>query len=482
MSYGKVFLVGAGPGDPGLITVRAVELLRKADSVIYDRLVNPLLLEFTKPGCRLIYAGKKAGVVGIRQEEINKLILEEASISGCVVRLKGGDPYLFGRGGEEAEMLASNGIEFGVVPGITSAIGVPAYSAIPVTHRNFSSSLTIITGHEPGNISLPRLSREDLRRNTLAILMGNRDMSALVKRLFELGYDGETPVAVIVNGTYSTQETYVGTLSNIAEQDPIHDMNHPAMILVGNVVRAREKLLPLYMSIERKERIIYFSDYSDSGSPVLIKDHADAEIIRYSSYECEWINLDQVPLFLDRIKNSNRIIFSHGDVVKRFFQLLGESGVDLRDLPDEIIALPSGLSELRRHGITRCRKLIETDLPGGNDAKSLIVSGKTLENDDFPGTSENNIRITILRRKLKNLNELQIQQLNDSSKPSVVFPLFDLAKQIILEMDADSLKDRKLYVKDRKTMEILLARGLNPAMLQSDAGNDGSAAKGESND
>ena len=482
MSYGKVFLVGAGPGDPGLITIRAVELLREADSVIYDRLVNPLLLEFTKPGCRLIYAGKKAGIVGIRQEEINNLILEEASISGCVVRLKGGDPYLFGRGGEEAEMLASRGIEFGVVPGITSAIGVPAYSAIPVTHRNFSSSLTIITGHEPGNISLPRLSREDLKRNTLAILMGNRDMSALVKKLSELGYDNETPVAVIVNGTYSNQKTYVGTLSDIAMQDPIHDPDHPAMILVGNVVRVRERLLPLYMSIGRKERIIYFSDYSDSGLPVRIKDHAGAEIIRYASYECEWINMDQVPVFLDRLKNSNRMIFSHGDVVKRFFQLLGESGFDIRDLPDEILASESGLSELERHGITRCGKTVEVQVPDRHPARSLTVSGKTLEKDDFPETSRNSYTITVLRRKPKSLNELQIQQLNGDREASVVFPLFDLSRHIIPEMSIVSLKNRKLYVKDKETMELLSTMGLDPEMLQSDTGNTGSAAAGVSND
>lgn len=233
---GIVYLVGAGPGDPDLLTVKGLKLLRTADTVVYDRLVHPGLLKELREDADQIFVGKSSGRHCVRQEDINRLLVEHARLGRVVVRLKGGDPFVFGRGGEECLALASAGIPFQVVPGISSATSVPAYAGIPVTHRNVSSAFTVVTGHscreggDPDWISLARAG-------TLIILMGLRRLPTIAGILVDAGIDASTPAAVIASGTTNEQVVVDGTLENIGRRS--RHLASPATIIIGHVASLR---------------------------------------------------------------------------------------------------------------------------------------------------------------------------------------------------------------------------------------------------
>ena len=241
MRTGKVYLVGAGPGDPGLITVRGLQLLHSAQVIVYDQLVNPALLEETPSTAIRIFVGKQAGRHCIAQEEINQILIDHARLGHEVVRLKGGDPFVFGRGGEEAEALSDAGICFEIVPGVSSAVAVPAYAGIPMTHRKFASSFAVVTGHEAHKgKSAVDWGKLATAVDTLVILMGLHNLPAIVARLITHGRSPETPAAVIRRGTTSEQETVIGTLADIAEKSA--SLEAPALIVVGEVVELRNQL------------------------------------------------------------------------------------------------------------------------------------------------------------------------------------------------------------------------------------------------
>lgn len=244
MNKGKVYLVGAGPGDPKLITVRGLECLELCDVVVYDRLASPRLLRHVKPGTERIYVGKLPDRHTMKQEEINQLLVDLALQGKTVTRLKGGDPTIFGRVGEEAELLYDNGVEFEIVPGITSAIAVPAYAGIPVTHRDLASSLSIITGHESPD-KLDRSIHWDKVTNatgTLIFLMGVAKIGYIAEQLIKHGKPPETPVALVRWGTRVEQQTIVGTLATIEAIVKAANFQPPAVIVVGEVVLQRDKL------------------------------------------------------------------------------------------------------------------------------------------------------------------------------------------------------------------------------------------------
>ena len=241
MTIGKVYLVGAGPGDPGLLTVRGLELLRNIPVIAYDQLVNPALLDEARPQAIKISVGKRAGRHCIAQEEINSVLIAHVRLGRDVVRLKGGDPFIFGRGGEEAEALADAGVPFEIVPGVSSAIAVPAYAGIPLTHRSFASSFAVVTGHEARKAkSTVNWSNIATAVDTLVILMGRASLPLIVKKLIEHGRSAKTPAAVIRSGTTGDQETVVGTLENIADKSAV--IESPALIVIGDVVSLANKL------------------------------------------------------------------------------------------------------------------------------------------------------------------------------------------------------------------------------------------------
>ncbi len=238
---GKVYLTGAGPGDIELLTLKALKVIKRADVIIYDRLANPEILKEAKSGCEFVYVGKKEGNHTLPQEEINEVIYQKALQSETVVRLKGGDPFVFGRGGEEGLYLRERGVEFEVIPGITSSISVPAYAGIPVTHRGVAVSFKVITGHEAKGKKTSQIDWESLRSDdTIIFLMGLHNLSKISSKLIEVGKPKDYPVAVISQGTLPTQQVVVSTLEDIVQK--AKDLPTPALIVVGEVVRLRDKL------------------------------------------------------------------------------------------------------------------------------------------------------------------------------------------------------------------------------------------------
>ncbi len=241
---GKVYLVGAGPGDPGLLTLRGRELLARADVVVYDYLANQKFLDFCRPGAELIYAGKKGGEHTLAQEDINYLLMHKASQGLQVVRLKGGDPYIFGRGAEEAEELVQSGIEFEVVPGVTSAVAAFAYAGIPLTHRRFASSLSMITGHEDAEKKESALNWSALAESasTLVFFMGVKNLALIARNLIQAGMAKDKPAALVRWGTTCRQQTLCAPLQHIAQEAETKGIRPPALLLVGEVVGLRHKL------------------------------------------------------------------------------------------------------------------------------------------------------------------------------------------------------------------------------------------------
>jgi uroporphyrin-III C-methyltransferase len=239
---GRVYLVGAGPGDPGLLTLRAAELIAAADFIAVDALVSDEIVQLIPPDAEVVYVGKRSGNHALPQGEINALLIAQAEKKKHVVRLKGGDPFVFGRGGEEAQDLIAAGIPVEIVPGITSAIAGPAYAGIPVTHRDYSTSVTLVTGHESGDstgVNWPALAQLD---GTIVFMMGLANLGAIVEKLVAHGMPSDRSVAVISNATRRDQRTVVATLETV--EDAVREANiaAPALIVVGEVTRLHQVL------------------------------------------------------------------------------------------------------------------------------------------------------------------------------------------------------------------------------------------------
>lgn len=234
---GTVYLVGAGPGDPGLLTLRAADLLGRADAVVYDRLIHPDILARARKGARLVFAGKEGGGEQTRQDDINAVLIDQARMGRLVVRLKGGDPFMFGRGGEEAIALSEAGVPFEIVPGVSSGIAAPAAAGIPVTHRGVAASVTFATGHRAAdNPNWKHLAGSE----TLVLFMAGRKLVEATAALIREGMLASTPAAVVEAGTWEGQRVIVGTLGSIAAA--AHDAGSPALLVVGEVVRLRAQL------------------------------------------------------------------------------------------------------------------------------------------------------------------------------------------------------------------------------------------------
>ena len=235
---GKVYLVGAGPGDPDLITLKAIELIKKADVVLYDRLVSKKILAMIPKRCKSIYVGRAVGDDTTHQDSTNELMVKYAKLKKTVVRLKGGDPIIFGRGGEEAEFLKSFKIKYEIIPGITSGIGSATYAGIPLTHRQFASSVVFVTGHEDPEKKTEVVKWKKLAKSvdTIVIMMGLSRIEEISKKLIQGGMDKNTPVAVIQNGTTSKQRMIKGTISNISNKIKKNKVRPPTNIIIGRVV------------------------------------------------------------------------------------------------------------------------------------------------------------------------------------------------------------------------------------------------------
>ena len=332
---GKVYLVGAGPGDPGLLTIKGKECLSRADVIIYDYLANRAFLEYAKDDAELIYVGKKGGSHTMSQEEISSLIVDRARKGSAVVRLKGGDPFIFGRGGEEAQALAEAGVDFEVVPGVTSAIAVPAYAGIPLTHRDHTSTVAFITGHEDPTKDRPDIAWDRLAKaaGTLVFLMGVGNLPRIAESLMKYGRSPETPVAVIRRGTVPEQSTVVGKLENIAQLAKENNITPPAIIVVGDVVGLRETLDWFEKRALFGKRIVVTRAREQASG--FLKDLArlGAECIEFPTIEVapplRWDALDRS---IEALESYQWLLFTSVNGVKYFLMRLEALGKDVRDL------------------------------------------------------------------------------------------------------------------------------------------------------
>lgn len=333
---GKVYLIGAGPGDPGLFTLRGVACLREADVIVYDYLANPRLLSYAKHDAELIYVGKKGGDAdAATQTEIDRLLIDKALAGKVVARLKGGDPFIFGRGGEEGEELFQAGIPFEVVPGITSAIAVPAYAGIPLTHRDYASTVAILTGHEDPSKQTSVIAWDKVATGvgTLVFLMGCSNLPTIVDKLLGYGRSKETPAAVMHWGTKPEQETVTGTLENIVALAQMRGMGPPAVLVVGDVVRLRERLnwferRPLF-----GKRILVTRTREQAGRFGELLEGQGAEVLEVPLIEIvppkSWEPLDQA---IGWLESYQWVIFTSANGVDAFFCRLRELRRDARRL------------------------------------------------------------------------------------------------------------------------------------------------------
>jgi len=335
MRKGKVYLVGAGPGDPGLLTIKGQECISRADVVVYDFLANPVFLSYARENAEVIYVGKQGGHHTATQEEINKLIVERARRGETVVRLKGGDPFIFGRGGEEAEELVAAGVDYEVVPGITSAIAVPAYAGIPLTHRDHTATVAFITGHEDPTKEQSTIAWDKMATGagTLVFLMGVGNLPAIAARLMEYGRSPQTPVAVIRRGTIPEQKTVVGTLATIAGAAETAGIKPPAIIVVGEVVGLREKLQWFEKRPLFGRRIVVTRAREQASGFLKTLSGLGADCIEFPTIEVvppeSWDPLDAA---IRQLSRYDWLLFTSANGVKYFLERLDNGGKDVRDL------------------------------------------------------------------------------------------------------------------------------------------------------
>ena len=334
LEEGHVIFVGAGPGDVGLLTLRGKDWLARADVVIYDHLVSTNMLRFAS-SAELIYVGKKAGYASITQNEINKLLIDSALERKVVVRLKGGDPFVFGRGGEEVQALKEAGIRFTIVPGIPSPIGVSAYAGIPLTHRDHASTISIITGSNESGEEHLKIDWEHIstRTGTLVFLMGARKLPRIIEQLIKFKKNPDTPVAVIQWGTTSRQKTWVGTLNTIVDIAAKEKIQPPTLTIIGEVVNLKSitdwyETLPLF-----GKTFVVTRAEEQAESFIHMLEERGAEAFLYSSIKTippvDWSPLDKS---LEILSNYNGLIFTSVNGVRFFSQRLKEKNKDIREL------------------------------------------------------------------------------------------------------------------------------------------------------
>jgi uroporphyrinogen III methyltransferase/synthase len=387
---GIVYLIGAGPGDPGLFTLKGKKFLARSEVIVYDYLVNPELLVFAREGAEIIYVGKKRGHKEIPQKEINRLITKQALEGKIVARLKGGDPFIFGRGGEEAVELAKHGIPFDVIPGVSSPTGVTAYAGIPLTHRDYSSSFAVVTGHEDPKKLKTSLPWEALAKiGTLVFLMGVEKLEQNMKKLIEMGKSPKTPAAIITWGTLPNQSTLTGTIGTIVSLSKEKKISSPSIIAVGDVVNLRKNInwfesKPLFgktvlVTRARPQSRIFAELLEEEGGQVIEFPTIDVVPIR------TWNRIDKA---VEKLGHYNWLIFTSVNGVNFFFQRLRRKKTDVRELKGIRIA---AIGEQTENEINKMG--INVDLiPEEFRAEGLI---KLFERIDIKGS-----RILIPRAKI----------------------------------------------------------------------------------
>ncbi|MED4788888.1 uroporphyrinogen-III C-methyltransferase [Bacillus atrophaeus] len=350
MKNGIVYFVGAGPGDPRLITLKGKQALEEADVILYDRLANPKLLEYAQPACHFIYCGKLPDRHFMKQAEINALLIEKASEGLTVVRLKGGDPSVFGRVGEEAEALHQHGIRYEMVPGITSGIAAPLYAGIPVTHRDFASSFAMITAHDTSLKGTPNLDWEGLARGvqTLVFYMGVKNLAFICQQLIAYGKSPSVPVMVIQWGTWGRQRSVKGTLIDIHQKAADEQIKNPAIIVIGDIVSFQKH--SWFESKPLIGRHIMMITSGEEESPIAkeLRENG-ADVIEWPKWNVQKTPIDEN--ILNRLESFEDILFTSRRAVCEFFRMLASKKMDIRQLRGRLSADSlSAKAELEKRG------------------------------------------------------------------------------------------------------------------------------------
>lgn len=369
---GLVYLIGAGPGDPKLITIKGLECIKNSDAIVYDRLAGDRLIAFARPGTELIYVGKSPDRHTLKQDEINQLLVEKASQGKTIARLKGGDPFVFGRGGEEAEVLSEAGIPFEIVPGVTSAIAAPAYAGIPVTHRDFTSTLAIITGNEDPLKDDSSIQWEKIATGvgTLVFLMGMSSLPKITKRLIENGRSPLTPAALVRWGTRPEQQTLTGTLGDIGEKANRAGFTNPAVIIVGEVVSLREKLGWYEKKLLFGKRVLVTRSREQASALSEAIEDLGGEPLEFPTIGVadpeDYKPLDQA---INELSAFKWVIFTSVNGVAYFFNRLRRRNKDIRELAGARICAigPKTREALENYG------LLVDYVPGEYRAEEIIA-------------------------------------------------------------------------------------------------------------
>lgn len=378
---GKVYLIGAGPGDPGLLTLKAKHCIETADVVVYDYLASPYLLDYAGPDSQIIYVGKKGGDHTLTQDKINLLLVEKAKQGLNVARLKGGDPFVFGRGGEEAQILLNHGVSYEVVPGVTSAIAAPAYAGIPVTHREHTSFVSFITGHEDPTKKDSSMQWDVFAKSnaTLVFLMGVKNLANIVKNLVAHGKSADTPVALVRWGTTTQQQTVAGTLEDIVERVKKARLKSPAVIVIGHVVSLRKELAwfdekPLF-----GKRIVITRARAQASSLVTQLTRLGAHCIEIPTIKiAPPEDLSPLKKAIENIDQYDWLVLTSVNGVKFFFDTLFEMGRDVRCLGHLKFACigPVTKERLKDFGI------VSDILPKTYQAESVVEAFSTVNIKD----------------------------------------------------------------------------------------------------
>ena len=380
---GKVYLVGAGPGDPGLITVKGLRALEQAQVVIYDRLVDPVLLQAVPADAERIFVGKSRGRQQLTQPEINQLLVDKAAQGLAVVRLKGGDPFVFGRGGEEALELKANGLPFEIVPGVTSAIAGPAYAGIPLTHRGIATTFTVVSGSEDPSKPESAIPWEVLAKNggTLVVLMGWAALEKILGTLQKEGLPPSTPAALIQWGTWSSQKTITGNIENILGLGKAAGLTPPVITVIGDVVNLREELAWFDKQTLFGKRVLITRSRSQASRLRDLLQQAGATAVELPTIQIRPLeDLSELDSTLGNLQDYNWVIFASSNAVESVFERLDNQGKDARALAGTTIGAigPATAQALARRGIT-------ADFVPSRPISAVVL--KELSDRDWKGVS-----------------------------------------------------------------------------------------------
>lgn len=467
MMKGKVYLVGAGPGDEGLITVKGLKAIQKAEVILYDRLLNPKLLESAPADCEFIFCGKLPNNHILKQEMINEILVQKALEGKTVVRLKGGDPGVFGRVGEEAEVLSSAKIPFEIIPGITSGIAAPLYAGIPVTHREYGVSFTIVTAHDQSKDGKPSIDWSGLVKSseTIAFYMGISNLSYICRNLIQHGKPTSTPVILIQWGTYGRQRTLQGTLADIVQKVAENGFTNPAITLVGDIVALREKLhwfekKPLY----GRQVLLARTGTEKSLLAQMLREQG-ADVIEFP----KWVKRE-APVnenILSKVHLYGQILFTSPESVNDFFELLIKRNIDIRDIKASLYTTSSkSIKSLKKRGF------IGFSYQTMNRFGKLLVVGERNLNEINRWKLEQAGGYDVLLTSENKIDERFIpvmkQMIHEASIDTVIFPSSSSVDGVMQSGKLYGIETRKLlnnrqfYCMGKSSWERAVAWGIHP--------------------